>query len=631
MQKENSELTKSEYIYTGNDLGVNYTPEKTQIRIWAPVAARVEFSLFAAENDTEPELKKELSKDINGTWKLEIPGDWSGYYYLFDIYYGSESKKTVDPYARAVGTDSKKGLIVDLAKTDPRGWEKDQRKEINCPQEAIIYELHVRDFSVSSESGLENRGQYLAFTERGTTNSQGDKTGIEHLKELGITHVHLLPVFDFASVRDNSEEYNWGYDPYYYNVPEGSYATDPSDDSRIREFKQMVQSLHENEIGVIMDVVFNHTYYSEQSAFQKIAPDYFYRFKDGDFANGSGVGNEIASERPMVRKFIVDSVSYWAREYHIDGFRFDLMGLMDKETMEQIEQTVHEIDSSILLYGEPWCALPSQLDETSCPLVKGNQKNMQIAVFNDNFRDAIKGDLEGNNAGFISGSVHRESEIKKGVVGAVEYNKDIKDFAARPGETVNFVSCHDNLTLWDYISLNYSQLDEAKLIKMDRLAQAIIFTSQGIAFIQGGEEFLRTKYGHDNSYNAGDFYNQLKWERKSKYRDTFEYYQGLIQLRKEHPAFHINDVEQLKKHLQFIETPPYTVGFKLIDFANGDEWEEIIVLYNPLNDWTKFRFDREEYRGIILDDSQAGVCSFNNFKADNVNVPPISAMVLRKL
>ena len=628
MEFDCREIDFEKCFYPGDDLGVKYNRKETSIRIWAPVAENVEICLFVDEKDERPELIKKLKKDVKGTWKKKIPGDWEGYYYLFRLYYGKKVLETVDPYAVGVGTDSQKGLIVDLEKTNPGGWSRDTGISFESPTEAVIYELHVRDFSISPHSGMENKGQYLAFTERGTSSPEGQLTGVEHLKDLGITHVHLLPVFDFASVEDNSEQYNWGYDPYYYNVPEGSYASNPADASRIREFKQMVQALHDSDLGVIMDVVYNHTYYTEKSPFQKIAPNYFYRFVENDeFANGSGCGNELATERPMVRKFIVDSICHWAREYHIDGFRFDLMGLMDKETMSQVETALHKINPSILLYGEPWAALPPQLEKEQ-QMVKGAQRGMQIAVFNDHFRNAIKGDPGGSYSGFLAGE-RREEEIKKGVVGATEYSPKIKDFAAGAAETVNYVSCHDNMTLWDKIRATFSELEEREWIKINRLAQAIIFTSQGIPFIMGGEEFLRTKYGEHNTYNAGDHYNQLKWERKNRYQETFAYYRGLIKLRRQHPAFQMVDYEQIKEKLHFLDTPTGTVGFVLGDYAHGDTWREIIVLYNPHREWKKFLLPEKKERGIVVDDSRAGVVSFNDFKADNVNVPPLSAMVLK--
>ncbi len=609
-----------ENFYNGNDLGVNYSNGVILIRIWAPVADGVSFSLYKDQEDSFPIKVYDLERDVKGTWTKQIEGEYSDYYYLFQIHYGSRIEKTIGPYARAVGTNSKKGLIIDLKKTNPSGWEKDKRIKIENSLEVIIYELHVRDFSSSPNSGLNNKGMYLAFTEEGVVNSKGEKTGIEHLKELGITHVHLLPVYDFGSVSDKTREYNWGYDPYLYNVPEGSYSTNPSNGSRIVEFKKMVKALHNNGIGVIIDVVYNHTYSCEGSVFQKIAPNYFYRFVNDHFANGSGCGNEIATERPMVRKFIIDSVCYWAEEYHIDGFRFDLMGLIDKETMQKIRERLSEISSSILIYGEPWTALETPLDWKK-QMRKGAQKGTKIAVFNNNFRDTIKD--------FLLGFDSNIEDLKRGLVGAIEYNNVICDFAYRSEECINYVGCHDNLTLWDDINSNCPHLSETEKIKLHRLAQLIVFTSQGIPFVQGGVEFLRTKYFNDNSYNAGDHCNQLKWTRKSKFKETFNYCKGLIQLRKEHSAFKIYDSEIIRTSLQFIDIPKKALGFKLINHANNDKWEEIYVFYNFENDWVQFDLEEEKRLGIVVDKKRAGVKMFNEFKADNVRVPPLSGMVLK--
>ncbi len=608
--------------YHGDDLGVTYFSEKIRFRIWSPTAEVVQFLLFKNEEDSSPVKEIDLERDVGGTWLGEVKGDFEGFYYLFRIQRQEEIVEIVDPYAKAVGTDSKKGLIVNLKNTDPEDWENDKRKNISDILEAVIYELHVRDFSSSPESGIVNKGKYLAFTEKGTRSSTGAKTGIDHLRELGITHVHLLPVFDFATVSDNGAGYNWGYDPYYYNVPEGSYAGNPADDSRIKEFKLMVQALHENDIGVIMDVAYNHTYYGGESSFEKMEPGYFHRRINGFFANGSGCGNEVATERPMVRKFIVDSVRYWAEEYHIDGFRFDLMALIDRETMKEVKRALKEISPSIIVYGEPWAALTPQIPPCN-QMNKGSQRGTGIAIFNDDFRDAVGSGL--------AGGYNKEMEIKKGIVGAIDYCHDIRSFAEKPEESINYASCHDNLTLWDKISSIHPFLGEWEKIKLHRLIKAVILTSQGVPFIQGGEEFLRTKHMHGNSYNAGDHFNQLKWERKKRYKETFKYYQGLIKLRRNHPAFRMKRVEDIRKHLIFLNTDSGVVAYKLIDHANEDSWKEIFVFYNFTNRWFQYYFGKKRRMGIVVDDRRSGTEVFNSFEAEEVKIPPISAMVLRSL
>ncbi|MFW6266167.1 MAG: type I pullulanase [Halanaerobiales bacterium] len=620
--------TRDDFYYDGNDLGVLVKEGKTSFKIWSPVAEKVSILIFASEENVYPDKMIKLNKEREALWSRVIEKDLSGNYYLFELKYDDKCFRVIDPYARAVGTNSNMGYIVDLGKTNPENWENDKRINLKKPTDAVIYELHVRDFSISPESGMKNRGKYLAFTEEETCNHWGLKTGIDHLIELGVTHVHLLPVFDFATVDDTDKnDYNWGYDPYYYNVPEGSYASNPADESRIIEFKKMVKALHDRGIGVIMDVVYNHTYYTMESPFEKIAPGYFYRFKEEkELANGSGVGNEFATEKKMARKFIVDSLRYWTEEYHIDGFRFDLMKLIDKKTMELIEEELHQIDSSILLYGEPWSALPPQLEKSE-QMKKGAQQGMNIAAFNDHFRDAIKGDTEGDRKGYVNGDNGLKAEVKKGIVGGINYSDEIWDFTLNPAESVNYVSSHDNLTLWDKLYKTDGEQTENVRIRMDKMAQAIIFTSQGIPFIQGGEEFLRTKYGHKNSYNAGDKINMFKWERKTKYHETFKYYKGLIEMRKKYPAFRMDSARMVKDNIEFLDGPKNTIIFRLSSPAKFDKRYEFIVIYNPHREWLKVEIPENRW-GIIVDDKRAGKSPFNLFDSDNISVAPLSVMIL---
>ncbi|MCF8008316.1 MAG: type I pullulanase [Halanaerobiales bacterium] len=623
------DVFRPEFIYHGNDLGVNYTKENTKILLWAPTAEEIKIEIYNYYKNKDPYEVFDLNKNINGTWKVNLEGDYGGKYYLFKIDFGSKIVKTIDPYAKGLASNSEMGLIVDFEKTNPDDWQKDKRVNIKSPVDAIIYEVHVRDFSSSPYSGMKNSGDYLAFTENNTVNNQGLSTGIDHLKELGITHIHLLPVFDYASVDEEIKyEYNWGYDPHFYNVPEGSYANNSEGYQRISEFKKMIKSLHDNGIGVIMDVVYNHTYFTEQSAFQKTAPGYFYRTVDNCYlTNGSGCGNEIATERPMVRKFIIDSLKYWAKEYHIDGFRFDLMGLMDKETVYNIEKSLHNIDPNILIYGEPWAASPPHLKDYQ-KIYKGIQRNHKFGFFNDSFRDAIKGDTNGFVTGYVNGKFQTYNDIKRGVVGSIDFNFEVKDFAYKPEETVNYVSSHDNLTLWDKINKSMSKATEIKRIKMDRLAQAIVFTSQGIPFFQGGEEFLRTKYGNHNSYNAGDHINQIKWERKSLYYETFLYYKGLIKLRKKHSAFRMREADMIRNKLEFLQGEDAAIGYMFKDHANNDKWRNIFVIYNPQHHWTRFWLEKKYNFNIVVNETKSGTDILHRFRADNIKVPPITAMVL---
>ncbi|MEJ6951096.1 type I pullulanase [Natronospora cellulosivora (SeqCode)] len=619
--------------YYGDDLGVICTKEQTSFRLWAPTADEIIVFIYTCEEDEKPFLIQNLKKDINGTWNTEITGDLHGKYYIYKVIIGEIENMVLDPYTRGVGTNSRLGLIVDLKRTDPINWSKDKRVKLSSPQDAVIYEVHVADFSSSPNSGIKFKGKYLAFTELNTVNDSGLKSGISHLKELGITHLHLQPIFDFATVDDNSpSDYNWGYDPYFYNVPEGSYASSPIDETRILELKKMIQFLHQNGIGVIMDVVYNHTYHTLNSPFNKIVPYYYYRMNHyGGFSNGSGTGNEIASEKAMVRKFILDSVKYWAKEYHIDGFRFDLMALHDRISMKKIQESLHAIDSSILIYGEPWTGgvSPLRLDKQ---FLKGAQKGMKIAVFNDHFRNAIKGDNDGDCYGFVSGCHHQKESIKRGVVAAIDYNDQIKDFTSQPWEVINYVSSHDNLTLWDKLLKSNSYDSEEIRIKMDRLAQGIILTSQGIPFIHGGEEILRTKYGNHNSYNAGHEVNQIKWERKKNYYDTFLYYKGLIKLRKRHPAFRLKNAEEIRNCLTFLPTNNNTVAFLLEEYANGDSWRRIAVCYNPNRKPMAFSLPYKGIWNVVVDDCKAGneiIYSVNStVKNSEIFSPAISLMVL---
>ena len=617
------------FVYAGSDLGHTYTPTSTRFRIWAPTATGVELLLYDGPEAGEAEVHN-LLPDQGGTWVTDLVGDLNGRHYTFRISTGSQQFEVLDPYAKAVGVNALRALVVNLRETDPPGWAGHRRPALTAPTEAIIYELHVRDFSSHPDSGIRHKGRYLAFTETGTRDPSGAATGIDHLKELGVTHVHLLPVQMFATVdeRQPDAQYNWGYDPKAYNVPAGAYATDPNGVTRIREFKQMVQALHEAGIAVVMDVVYNHTF-TGAHAFEAIAPFYYYRWDDsGQMSNGSGTGNETASERPMMRKFMVDSVTYWAKEYAIDGFRFDLMGLHDRETMRQIREALDAINPGIILYGEPWTGGPSVLD-WSQRMVKGAQQGMRIGVFNDNLRNAIKGDNDGTGRGYATGDPWARENVQRGVVGATNYKLWVADFAKEPGESINYVSSHDNLTLWDKIANSNRDDPEEIRIAMDLLSQAIIFTSQGVAFMAGGEELLRTKGMNRNSYDAGDAVNWLDYTRKQKYPQVFRYYQGLIGLRRAHPALRLRTAEEIKAHLVFLESPPDVIAFWLKEHAGGDPWANIVVIYNP---------GREPVQQLLpapgvwlvaaAGDQIASEAAPLPPAVDAVTVPPISMMLL---
>ncbi len=564
------------YYYDGDDLGCAYTPDGTAFRVWTPTASDVHLLLYRSEMGP---LIKQVPMECSdgGTWFVRVEGNLVNWYYLYLVTIHGVTHVAVDPYARTISVNAHRAMIVDMATTNPAGWEHDQHKQLASPVDAVIYEVHVRDFSIEQSSGMQQKGRYLAFTEEGTRSPEGLATGIDHLKELGITHVQVLPVEEFASVDEYVfDQYNWGYDPRNYNVPEGAYATTPHGTARIAQYKQMIQNLHKANIGVIMDVVYNHTYAVGDSDFDKLVPQYYYRTDyAGNYTNGSGVGNEVASERPMVQKFIRDSLKYWVEQYHVDGFRFDLMALLGVETMQKVAADLHALNPSIMVYGEPWTGGGSALPGEQL-LMKGRQRGLGIGVFNDEIRDALDGTVfDAGARGFATGAQGALDAVRRAMMGSID------DFAAAPSETINYVSCHDNYTLWDKIAQSNGQDSEADRIKMDELAQAVILTSQGVPFLQGGEEFLRTKSGNNNSYNAGDEINQFDWSRKASYKAVCDYYMQLIHVRLNHPAFRLRTTDEVREHLSILSSPNNTLAFELHEHANGDPWAYILVIYNP--------------------------------------------------
>ncbi len=590
------ETTDGYPVYHGNDLGVSYSPEKTMIRVWAPSAGEIKVRIYDQGHGDKLLETHTMKHDMDGTWILILKGDRKNQYYTLQARVGNTwMKETPDMYAKAVGVNGNRGMIVDLASTNPEGWESFTKPPLESFANIVIWEIHVRDFSIHQSSGAIHKGKYLAFTEEGTLSPEGEKTGIDHLKELGITHVHLLPVFDFATIdetRLNEPQFNWGYDPKNYNVPEGSYSTDPYDGNvRIREFKQMVQALHQNGIRVIMDVVYNHLFDASASSFEQLVPGYYFRMTaDGDFSNGSGCGNETASEKTMMRKFIIESLKYWATEYRIDGFRFDLMGLHDIETMNMIREELNRIDPEIFLYGEGWTAgeTPLPLEQRTLKAHAAQLNN--IAVFSDDIRDAIRGPWwEQDAPGFMTGRKDLEESIKFGVIAATNHpqidfkrvNYSDKPYSPGPQQTITYVTCHDNPCLWDKIVSTCIQCKKKDKLDIQKLANAIVLTSQGVPLLHAGEEIVRTKQGEHNSYNLPDSINQLVWHNKAIYKDVFDYYRALISLKKNHPAFRMPTAELISKHISFFNTgKPLLVGFQISGNANGDKWKDIIVYYN---------------------------------------------------
>lgn len=626
-------------IYPYGDLGVKYTPERSTFKLWSPAAQAARLKLYATD---VPGVAAESTVDleeVNGAWTATVDEDLDGTYYTFQIKRdGRWLAEATDPYAIAAGTNGLRGQVINLLDTDPDGWEADRRPDFDTPTDAVIYELHVRDLSIDPQSGIEHKGKFLGLTERGTTTPGGDTTGLDHLVEMGVTHVHLLPSFDYLSVdeaRPDEAQYNWGYDPQNYNVPEGSYTTDPTNGkTRAREFKQMVQALHRAGIRVVMDVVYNHTGRTENSNFQLLVPDYFYRFdEDGTFSNASGCGNEIASERPMVRKYIRESLEHWVDEYHVDGFRFDLMGIHDIATMNEVSESLHSIDPSILLYGEGWAAGSSPLPDSLRALKVNTPELDAIAAFSDDVRDALKGSVFNHEErGFVSGAHNRAESVRFGIVGATRHPQIAYDsvnyskapWAPQPGQCVNYVSCHDNHTLWDRLTISNSNDSHGTRQKMQRLALATVLTSQGIPFLHAGTEMLRSKGGNENSYNSPDAVNAIRWEEKGRHAETVAYVRDLIALRKAHPAFRLGSTDLIAKHLRFEpQTDGQLIAYRLQD-APGDQWSDIYVVLNGADRRREVSLPEGEWRQVA-DGERVDPQSVGPILAGDIVVAPISA------
>lgn len=599
-------------FYSGTDLGLTYTPKASIFKVWAPSASQLRLQLYSNGIGGELINTYYLNKGIEGVWEVTVREDLIGMYYTFQAEVsGSWKAEVPDPYARAVGTNGLRGHLINFNKTNPINWENDTRPYLEKFTDAIIYELHVRDLSIYRDSGIQHKGKFLGLTELNTKNAEGLSTGLDHIKSLGVTHIHLLPSYDFFTIDESKPEgngYNWGYDPQNYNVPEGSYSTNPKDGAvRILEFKKLIQILHQNGLRVIMDVVYNHTGHTEASNFNQLVPDYYYRQNsEGSFSNASGCGNETASERPMMRKFIVDSVRYWAEEYHIDGFRFDLMGIHDISTMNQVTEVLNEIDPTIFVYGEGWTGGDSPLPEEQRAVKKYVNKMERVAAFSDDMRDAIKGHVFSHeDTGFISGKNGVEESIKFGIVAAtfhpqIDYTKvnySNTPWAAHPSQTINYASCHDNHTLWDRLINSQPDISDLDRIRMHILANTIVLTSQGIPFLHAGVELLRTKQGVENSYKSPDSINQIDWSRKTRYPQVVKYYQKLIKLRKNHPALRMPTTQMIQENLSFLDLKESgVIVYLLKGGASGDTWKEILVVFNgnqeakkiniPLGNWT---------------------------------------------
>ncbi|HLD52457.1 MAG TPA: type I pullulanase [Sediminibacterium sp.] len=584
-------------IYKGNDLGLTYTSKASTFKIWSPTATAARINLYKTDIGSVSDYTAKMNKTVNGVWEITIEHNIKNSYYTYQVLVNNSwSAELIDPYAKACGTNGARAQVIDLKETNPNGWGQDHSPDFskgNKQTDAIIYELHVRDASIHINSGIVNKGKFLGLTELGTQNGSGLSTGLSHIKELGVTHIHLLPFYDYNSVDETkSNQYNWGYDPVNYNIPEGSYSTNASDGKlRIRELKELVKTMHSNGLRIIMDVVYNHTALTGNSNFNALVPDYYYRKKaDGSFSDASACGNETASDKAMFRKFMLESVLFWVNEYHIDGFRFDLMGIHDIETMNLISDTLRKIKPSIVLYGEGWTAGLSPLPDEQRALKKNAGTLNGIAVFSDDMRDGIKGSVFNiEDRGFATGKLVNAESVKFGIVAAgkhpqIDYTKvnySQAPYTTSPASLINYADCHDNNILWDKIALSYKDASEMDRIKMHQLAYAIVLTSQGTPFLTAGSEFLRTKFGVENSFDKGDSINAINWILKSKNLATYQYIQSLIKIRKVHPAFRLHTAKQISKHLVFQNNlSDGIIAYTINGAAVGDRWNKIWVAFN---------------------------------------------------
>ena len=590
------------YFSYDGELGALYEKEGTLLRVWTPTAKSVEVWIYADDSFKGPSTKIEMVQKPKGIFEAYLPGDQHGTIYVYKILFlNNRESISVDPYARATTVNGMKSVIADLNRTNPDGWGE-RLPAFGLPEEAIIYELHIRDFSISETSGIVNKGKFLGLTEKNTQNASGRKTGLDYLIDLGITHIQILPMFDYATVDEanlTEPQYNWGYDPLNYNVPEGSYSTDPFDPfNRIFELKQMIRTLHDNGLRVIMDVVYNHVYDPKDQALERTVPGYFYRYNaDGSLANGTGVGNDTASERHMMRKYIIDSVKYWAKEYHLDGFRFDLMGIHDSVTMNAIREALDKIDPSIIIIGEGW--------EMSTPLpedLKASQKNAQamprIAHFNDSIRIALKGSDFGDekDRGFISGKNYLEDLLLRNIKGAMHLSSHSS--YVDPEQVIQYVEAHDNLTLYDKLLRSNPDDSEEVRIKRHTLATSIVLLSQGVPFIHGGQEFLRTKAGVANSYQSPDEINQFEWERVTTFQESVAYVKGLIALRKSEYLFRLHTHEEIDTHFTMLSE-----NFNIVAFSLTNSEKKYIVIFNGNRSDVIFRIQKGKY-AILVEDNQ---------------------------
>ena len=613
-----------------------YSPSKTQFQFWSNAAEKMEVLIYGEVDSYET---VPLTKGANDFWTATVKGDLAGKYYTVRSFQNGEwGLESPGIFAKAVSVNGQKAAIIDFAKTNPEGWEKDVRPAMPDPTDIVVYETHLRDFTMAPNSGIKHKGKFLALTEEETdVYDEGWRlsTGIDHLKELGITHLQILPFFDYGSIdetkaaegsRLNAERsYNWGYDPVNYNVPEGGYSTNPYDPAcRIREAKHMVQALHAAGIRVVMDVVYNHTYDVTGCALGRVVPQYFYRLNaDGTYANGSGCGNETASDHEMMRRFMVESVCYWAREYHIDGFRFDLMGIHDQETMRQIRAALDEIDPTILTYGEGWAAMSPAYPYDSLAMKQWTYKMPRVGAFSDDIRNALIGSPFDHERGFASGNGGCKEVLMRGLVACPEWSGE-------PMQHVSYITCHDNYCLRDRIDVSAPEESEETKLRMNKLAQTAVLVSQGMTFIYGGEELYRTKRGIDNSYQSPDSINIIPWENKAKYNDLFEYYRQMIAIRRAHKGFRLGSAEAVKEHVEFLDADnDQVIIYRIKDLEGIDTAKSLLVILNGSAEGVTCNLPEMDGESVILADN--GIANAGGIEMgpyEQTYVDPYSAMII---
>lgn len=606
-----------------------YAPEKTTFTFWSSIAEKMEVRLYNTYDAAEFEVIT-LQEKNDDYWTATVKGDQLGKFYTVCSYQNGEwGQESPGIFAKAVSVNGQKAAIIDMQATNPEGWENDQRPAMTDPTDVVVYETHMRDFTIDATSGIANKGKFIAFTEHGTQTAEGLASGIDHLKELGITHIQILPMYDYGSIDETTldlNKYNWGYDPVNYNVPEGGYSTNPYDPAtRIREAKTMIQALHAAGIRVIMDVVYNHTYSVEGCALGRVVPQYFYRMnEDGTYANGSGCGNETASDKEMMRQFMVESVCYWAREYHIDGFRFDLMGIHDQETMRQIRAALDEIDPTIITYGEGWAASSPAYPYEQLAMKQWTYTMPRVGAFSDDIRNALIGSPFDHHRGFASGNTASRGAVCYGLVAC-------PDWSGEPMQHVSYITCHDNYCLRDRIEVAAAEETEATKLRMNKLAQTAVMVSQGMTFFYGGEELFRTKQGVENSYQSPDSINVIEWANKQTYNDLYTYYREIIKIRRQHKGFRLGTAELVKNHVEFPETTQEgLIIYRIKDLQGIDTASSLVVLLNGTAEAIEAEIPQANYT-VLAHDAQANANGMGTIEGGKVQVAPYSATILAEI